>query len=427
MKDNTIPYTLTYSQLRADLMLAYLDARRHKRNRRYQLDFEANLERNLDSLCQELYSRNYRPLPSECFIITDPKKREVFAAAFRDRIVHHLYYNYVHRMFERTFIHDSYSCIKGRGTHYGISRLEGHIRKESQNYSQPCYVLKMDIRGYFMHINRSKLLEICLRTIDRMSHHRIGKYRNERWIELVDMDFVKYLTQEIVTLDCTLNCHIKGSPADWNGLDNGKSLFTAAPGCGLPIGNLTSQLFSNIYLNELDQFMKRELHCRHYGRYVDDFYVVSADRSFLHSLISKVRTFLSDVLGLELHKGKLRIDNVRYGVEFLGAFVKPWHRLLSSITLRRMIVKIERLSVMVGKTEFRREFGAGIRSSLNSFCGVMGHYKSFHIRKRIWNSRACSVFTLYGQFDSQYMRFISIFAVYSRIKFSASVSRTNIA
>ena len=90
-------------------MQAYLDARRHKRNRRYQLEFEADLENNLDRLCAELHNRTYKPLPSECFIITDPKKREVFAAAFRDRIVHHLYYNYVHRMFERTFIHD---CTK---------------------------------------------------------------------------------------------------------------------------------------------------------------------------------------------------------------------------------------------------------------------------------------------------------------------------
>ena len=166
------PYFIDWPTLRGDLMQAYLDARLHKRNRRYQLEFESNLDNNLDRLCDELYYRTYKPSPSDCFIITDPKKREVFAAAFRDRIVHHLYYNYVHQMFERTFINDSYSCIKGRGTHYGINRLEHHIRCESQNYTETCYVLKMDIRGYFMHIDRERLLNISLESLKRMSYHQ---------------------------------------------------------------------------------------------------------------------------------------------------------------------------------------------------------------------------------------------------------------
>ena len=127
-------YRLTREQLLADLRQAYYDARRHKRHKPYQLRFEARLEQNLNALCDELYSRTYKPLPSSCFIITDPKKREVFAADFRDRIVHHLYYNYTHEMYERTFVHDSYSCIKGRGTHFGIRRLEKHILQESEGY-----------------------------------------------------------------------------------------------------------------------------------------------------------------------------------------------------------------------------------------------------------------------------------------------------
>ncbi len=389
-------------------MQAYVDARRHKRNRRYQLDFEANLERNLDSLCQELYSRTYRPLASDCFIINDPKKREVFAAAFRDRIVHHLYYNYVHRMFERTFIHDSYSCIKGRGTHYGISRLEGHIRKESQNYSQACFVLKMDIRGYFMHINRFKLLELCLLTIDKMSNHKTGKYRNERWFEQVDIDFVKYLTREIVLLDCTINCKIKGIPADWDGLDGCKSLFSAAPGCGLPIGNLTSQLFSNVYLNVLDQYMKRTLKCRHYGRYVDDFYVVSADSKWLHTLICKVRRFLKDVLGLNLHEGKTRIDDVRYGTAFLGAFLKPYRNYILNNTLKRMQVKLSDLQkrVKLVPVDFCNHTYAGdvINHTLNSFLGVLSHYKTYHIRSRLMNADYCE-FWNYGTFSADLLRF----------------------
>jgi len=400
-------FVLSKQQLRDDLMQAYLDARRHKRNRKYQLTFESDLENNLDSLCTELYERRYESQPSECFIITDPKKREVFAASFRDRIVHHLYYNYVHEMFERTFISDTYSCIKGRGTHYGIRRLESHIRRESQNYTQPCYVLKMDIRGYFMNINRIKLLELCMSTFDRMKHKRISKYRNQCWCEKVDMDFLIYLTREIVMLDCTQSCIIKGRPDDWNGLPRSKSLFFSQENCGLPIGNLTSQLFSNIYMNQFDQYMKRQLHCRHYGRYVDDFYVVSSDRQWLHSLIPCVRDYLKTHLGLTLHEGKLTLCNVRQGVEFLGAFIKPYRNLVSSTTLKRMKPKILRLAKRASKEKvWSKTFAEKLRSSLNSFCGVMGHYHSYKLRKKIWTSEFCSPILRYGHFDSNYTKLI---------------------
>jgi len=172
-------YQLTREKLLDDLHQAYYDARRHKRQKPYQQRFERDAEANLEVLCDELWNRRYAPQPATCFIITDPKRREVFAAQFRDRIVHHLYYNYVHEMLERTFIQDSYSCIKHRGTHYGIARLERHIRRESQNYQEPCYVLKMDISGYFMHIDRLRLLDITLRQLGRMAGHRIGGRASE--------------------------------------------------------------------------------------------------------------------------------------------------------------------------------------------------------------------------------------------------------
>lgn len=127
-------------------------------------------------------------------------------------------------MLERTFIADSYSCIRDRGTHYGIRRLEQHIRIESQNYQEPCYVLKLDIQGYFMHINRQRLLDITLRSLHRIALHRVSKYRKELWCELVDMDFVDYLTREIVLLDPTKDCQIRGDAADWDALPSVKSL-----------------------------------------------------------------------------------------------------------------------------------------------------------------------------------------------------------
>lgn len=137
-------------------------------NKPYVLRFEQNLHNNLVDLCGELWERRYKPLPSFCFIVNEPKKREIFVANFRDRIVYHLYFDYAHQLFENTFIADSYSCIKSRGTHYGVHRLEKHIREESQNYSKECYYLKMDIRGYFIHINRIKLVEITECVFDKM-------------------------------------------------------------------------------------------------------------------------------------------------------------------------------------------------------------------------------------------------------------------
>lgn len=269
-------YTLSKQQLLYDLYLAFECAKKNKK--KYVIDFEQNLHENLVSLCDDLYYNTYTPQPSSCFIITHPKKREVFAANFRDRIVHHLYFNYTHELYERTFIQDCYSCIKNRGTHYGIHRLEKHIRQESRNYTENCYILKMDIKGYFMSINRNVLLKEAIRTLNKMRHHKISKHDSVKWDDKLDFQFIIYLSEQIILLDPTIDCVFKSNKSAWDDLAWSKSLFKTPGNCGLPIGNLTSQLFSNVYLNVLDQFMKRELKCIHYGRYVDDFYVVCKDK-----------------------------------------------------------------------------------------------------------------------------------------------------
>ena len=390
-------YSLTREQLLSDLYEAYYGARKHKRNKPYQLRFEENLEENLNTLCDELYTRTYRPLPSSCFIITDPKKREVFAAEFRDRIVHHLYYNYTYKMFERTFITDTYSCLKGRGTHYGVSRLEQHIRKESRNYKVPCYVMKMDIRGYFMNINRQKLLEISLRSLNKMSYHRISRHRQERWRDVVDMEFIGWLTREIVLLNPIIDCNIIGKPEEWDDLPYDKSLYHTPEGCGLPIGNLTSQLFSNVYLNVLDQFMKRELHCEHYGRYVDDFYVVGRDKSWLLSIVAKIKMFLRTELGLTFHDGKLKITSVWHGTEFLGAWLKPHRIYISRNTVVRIKAKLHNLAQSARGKWY---------ASLNSYCGVLSHWRNYNLRRRLLLAEP--VFGKYGVFNIGYTRYLNL-------------------
>lgn len=372
------PFRLTRAQLLADLEAAYLDARRHKRWRGYQMEFEYDLTENLRTLCDELFERCYRPQPSMCFVISDPKRREVFAAHFRDRIVHHLYYNYTHRMFERTFIHDCYSCIRGRGTHFGIHRLDRHIRRESQNYTRPCYVLKLDIRGYFMHIHRPTLLRLALDSLERMSTHRVEAHAPQTWGACVDIDFVCYLTRVLVLLNPVEDCRRIGPRSEWDALPADKSLFCSAPDCGLPIGNLTSQLFSNVYLTPFDQYMKRRLGCRGYGRYVDDAYVVGTDRARLHRLVAEAARFLRSELGLTLHEGKLRICPVQQGVEYLGAFLKPGRRYVSRTTLQRMARRLPALAVDPSPVHFA--------SVVNSHLGILCHYRARRLERTLFYS-----------------------------------------
>lgn len=367
-------YTLTYNQLYKDLYKAYLDARRHKRKKEYQKRFEKKLFVNLHLLCKELYTRTWKPRASMCFIITDPKKREVFAANFRDRIVHHLYYNYTHELYERTFIADTYSCIKKRGTHYGVDRLYQHILRESQGYKVSCYVLKMDISGYFMNINRKLLLDICLSTLSKMRYHNISKFRSEKWNDELDFDFVEYLTQEIVLLNPLENCFIKGRKEDWSDLPKNKSLFYTPDGCGLPIGNLTSQLFSNVYLNVLDQYVKRTLKAKHYGRYVDDFYIVSADKEFLYFCAEEIKVMLREKLGLTFHEGKMKIVSSSQGVEFLGMFVKHHRKYISKETLWRMRIKLK-----------KKKFSTvpQLKASLQSYKGVLSHGNNYMLQENL--------------------------------------------
>ena len=375
---------MTREQLLLDLYRAYKDARRHKRGKRYQLEFEYDLETNLIALRDELYERRYSPRPSTCFIIHDPKMREVFAAAFRDRIVHHLFYNYTYRIFERTFIHDSYSCLKGRGTHFGIARLRHHILNERRNHSRECHVLKIDIRGYFMHIDRSRLLALCRETLGRSGG-----------IAAEDRDFVDYLLCRIVEVDPTRDCVRIGSEEEWALLPRGKSLFSSPEGCGLPIGNLSSQLFSNIYLNVFDQYCKRVLGARHYGRYVDDAYFVSCDRVFLLSLVPCVREFLRERLGLEVSAEKLCVADVRRGVEFLGVYLLPYRTYIANGALRRMRRKILSLRV---------EDVSRLRGSLNSYLGVLSHCDSFRLRRLLLSRlpRLCGR----GVFTADWLRFL---------------------
>ena len=366
---------LTREQLLIDLYAAWHMARRHKVTKHYVRVFDRKADANIESICDALYSRDYHPEPSSCFIVERPKKREVFAAQFADRIVHHYYYNKTHAIYERTFIEDSYSCIQGRGTHYGIERLKHHIKTESDNYRKKCWVMNLDIRGYFMHIDRKILLDIAIGTLRKMATHRISAASPQTWGDIMDMDFICWLTEQIVMLDPKTSCKVVGNQDDWIGLDYNKSLFHTPEGCGLPIGNLTSQLLSNVYLNEFDQFMKRELKCKHYGRYVDDAYVVNCDKKWLLSLVPAIDNFLHERLHLELHRGKTQLHEVHRGTEFLGGYIRPFRTYMSHAAVRRLRYNVDKLPSNNPDKLFR---------SINSMLGVMSHFDSYKLRQLLF-------------------------------------------
>lgn len=347
------------SPLLADLFTAYFCARQNKRNTVSQVRFERDLCDNLMALYDEIASGRYRVGRSMCFIIRDPVQREVFAASFRDRIVHHLLYNWLMPVFEPTFIYDSYSCREGKGTLFGIKRLEHHMRSCSNNFRKPCFVLKLDIEGYFMNISRQKLYD--------MIFSRLLKYASCSSCIPFDVSVALQLLSQVIFNDPTKGCYRKGSLNDWVGLPSSKSLFHAPAGCGLPIGNLTSQLFSNVYLSSLDNYVKRVLKIRHYGRYVDDFYLVANTREELLSAIPDIRAFLLDTLGLRLHPKKVHLVDAEKGVMFLGAFVKPYQRLMG----RRGQIRA-RLRMACVLTEEKDPFR--VQVVMNSYNGYASHF-----------------------------------------------------
>jgi hypothetical protein len=252
--------------------------------------------------------------------------------------------------------------------------------------------MSLDIRGYFMHINRKILLGIATDTIKRMATHSIDGTET-KWQDVIDMPFVLWLTEQIVMLDPKTSCKIVGKPEEWEGLDLNKSLFHTPDGCGLPIGNLTSQLLSNVYLNEFDQHMKRDLHCKHYGRYVDDAYVVSTDKGWLLSLIPQIDCFLQERLHLQLHRGKTQLREVSQGVEFLGGFIKPHRTYMSHHAEQRLRRSVERLPMNKPDKLFR---------CVNAMLGVLAHYDSYRLRHELFDTDA---FHRVGYFDRDMTQF----------------------
>ena len=301
-------------------MQAYLDCRRNKRSSSSALTFELNLERNLMQLHSELKTGTYQPGKSICFVVTHPKPREVWAADFRDRIVHHLLYNHVGQRIERGFIADSCACITGRGTLYAAQRLEAKVRSITHNWQRPAHYLKCDLANFFVAIDK--------RVLEQLLRERITE---SPW---------QSLALQILMHDPRENYELRSPRRLLNRVPQHKRLTSQPAHLGLPIGNLSSQFFANVYLDTLDQFAKHTLHARHYIRYVDDFVLLHESPQQLNAWKGQIETFLAERLHARLNPSKTILQPVERGIDFVGQVIKPWRRTTRRKTVAHALRRI---------------------------------------------------------------------------------------
>ncbi|MBI2039242.1 MAG: hypothetical protein HYT22_03120 [Candidatus Niyogibacteria bacterium] len=280
-----------------NLLEAWKEFVRGKRAKADVLAFSLQLMDNLSELNGDLSNHIYHHGPYQAFSVHDPKPRSIHKAFVRDRLLHHAVHRILYPFFDRTFVADSYSCRVGKGTHKAIKRFREFGNKVGKNNTRTCWVLKCDIKKFFASVDQKILYAI------------LAKYISD--------ENILALLQEII-----------------------ESFYNIVPSRGLPLGNLTSQLFANVYMNEFDQFAKHKLKTNYYIRYADDFVIFSANRDWLRGLIPQIGEFLSNQLKLELHPDKLFIKTLASGVDFLGWVHFPDHRVLRTTTKKRMMKRI---------------------------------------------------------------------------------------
>ena len=305
--------------------------------------FEFSLEQNLFSLHRDLLAKRYAHGPYTGFYIRDPKVRHIHKAMVRDRVLHHAVFRILNPIFEKTFIANSFSCRIGKGTHKGVLTAESMIRRESRNYTKPCFALKCDVRKFFDSIDHEILLAILKKRI-------------------IDPDTM-WLMEQIV----------RSFSAGQTTLFNRH---------GLPIGNLTSQLFANVYMNEFDQFVKHDLKVKHYARYTDDFVIVSTDEKYLEGLLDPFQKFIGDKLKLSLHPKKCAILDAGQGIDFLGYVILPHYRLLRSKTKHRIFRKLKYRVAQFRRGEIDEH---SLSQSLQSYLGALSHAHTYQLSQDLKN------------------------------------------
>ena len=345
------------------MLEAYYDCRRSKRRTASAIVYEMNYESNLIALRDRINTRTYQPGKSICFVVTRPRYREVFAASFEDRIVHHYIALRLEPLFELVFSPRTFNCRKGKGQLYGVKMLEADIKEASNNYTTDCYIMKLDLQGFFMSIDKSMLA----RMIDKF----IVKYYKGN-----DIDDLRYLCQ-VVVLHCPeKNCERHSPREMWDHLPANKSLFTNGEGKGVAIGNLFAQLFANFLLNELDWYIE-ELGIKYHGRYVDDFYCIHKDKQVLLSAVPKIRAKLAE-LGLSLNPKKFYFQHYTKGVEFTGAVVKPYRTYCCNRVLTNFIAAVRKLNRSKNIDDVTHAV-----CSINSYLGLLRQSNEYAQRLKI--------------------------------------------
>jgi retron-type reverse transcriptase len=291
------------------------------------LIFQNNLMQNIFLLYQDLETKNYKHSEYQVFNILDPKPRVIHKAKVRDRLLHHALYRYLYPFFNKTFIADSFSCRLTKGTHRAIERFNSYYLKASKNNTRQVWVLKCDIRKFFDSINHKTLLKI------------LGSYIEDK--EIIG------LLQIIIG-----------------------SFYKRESGVGLPLGNLTSQLFVNIYMNVFDQFVKHILKVKCYIRYSDDFVIVSDNKVWLEEILVKISVFLDEKLKLSLHPNKVSINTFSSGIDFLGWVNFSDHKVLRTKTKKRMFKRLRKSS----KEE-----------TVNSYLGMLSHGNTEKLKTKVLN------------------------------------------
>ncbi len=305
-------------------MEAWKEFIRGKRNKPDVQEFSLKLIDNLFILHEDLSLGRYRHGGYQAFSISDPKPRNIHKASVRDRLLHHAIYRMLYPFFDKTFISDSYSCRIKKGTHKALNRFRDFTYKVSKNDTRTCWILKCDVRKFFASIDHKILLDV------------LNSYIPDKQI----IGLLQGITES----------------------------FSTKPGIGLPLGNLTSQLLVNIYMNEFDQFIKHKLKVKYYIRYADDFVILSSNRKELENIIPIIRGFFSIKLKLDLHPQKVLIKTLASGVDFLGWVSFSDHRVLRTATKRKMMKRV-------------RE--SPFPATINSYLGLLKHGNTGKLQKEI--------------------------------------------
>lgn len=334
-----------------NLHQAYINARKCKRFRDEVLRFTNNLEENLLDIQTELQNHTYKVGKYREFYIHEPKKRLIMSLPFKDRVVQWAIYQVLNPVFQKTFITDSFACIVGRGTHKAVERLSYWLHQVDRK-PQRYYYLKLDITKYFYRVDHGVLLGILEKKI---------KDNELMWLlrTIVDSEDTSF-----------------GLPID-------KSLEEVTdrlPDKGMPIGNLTSQMFANIYLNELDQLVKRQLRVKYYIRYMDDVIILSNDKKQLHQYKDIIQEFLENELKLNLNR-KTAIRPISLGIEFVGYRLWPTHIKLKKPTALKMKRRLKQIQddYAEGKIDFEKA-----NATVQSYLGVLKHCNSFNLKDKIF-------------------------------------------